>query len=211
METVWTSRPNLTHCWSLTKLWARRYIQYTLAHTMTAVHLSKKTCKYMNFLCGKAVVKTDMIVLVVSRCKTSVPVSFLELELMFVSSNCFYFEIGCVCPTRITIWWELQSCISCLAQNTNRLNPFVFDMQERETYRWPVRESLKSMLAMGWNIERTKEGEAMFQQRESEKQRKTSESQVEQPDVGSARCATLYVAHYFKILLEKKNKKKTLS
>ena len=57
----------------------------------------------MNFLCGKAVVKTDMIVLVVSRCKTSVPVSFLELELMFVSSNCFYFEIGCVCPTRITI------------------------------------------------------------------------------------------------------------
>uniref|UniRef100_A0A3Q3KQK1 Ryanodine receptor 3 n=1 Tax=Mastacembelus armatus TaxID=205130 RepID=A0A3Q3KQK1_9TELE len=50
--------------------------------------------------------------------------------------------------------------------------------KERETYRWPVRESLKSMLAMGWNIERTKEGEAMFQQRESEKQRKVSESQV---------------------------------
>uniref|UniRef100_A0A7N6ATK7 Ryanodine receptor 3 n=1 Tax=Anabas testudineus TaxID=64144 RepID=A0A7N6ATK7_ANATE len=50
--------------------------------------------------------------------------------------------------------------------------------KERETYRWPVRESLKSMLAMGWNIERTKEGEAMFQQRESEKQRKISESQV---------------------------------
>uniref|UniRef100_A0A665TL55 Ryanodine receptor 3 n=1 Tax=Echeneis naucrates TaxID=173247 RepID=A0A665TL55_ECHNA len=47
-----------------------------------------------------------------------------------------------------------------------------------ETYRWPVRESLKSMLAMGWNIERTKEGETMFQQRESEKQRKISESQV---------------------------------
>lgn len=34
------------------------------------------------------------------------------------------------------------------------------------------------MLAMGWNIERTKEGEAMFQQLESEKQRKLSESQV---------------------------------
>nr|XP_019953023.1 PREDICTED: ryanodine receptor 3 [Paralichthys olivaceus] len=50
--------------------------------------------------------------------------------------------------------------------------------KERETYRWPVRESLKSMLAMGWNVERTKEGEAIFQQRESEKQRKISESQV---------------------------------
>ncbi|XP_041952430.1 ryanodine receptor 3 isoform X1 [Alosa sapidissima] len=48
--------------------------------------------------------------------------------------------------------------------------------KERETYRYPVKESLKSMLAMGWTIERTKEGEAMFQQRESEKQRKISES-----------------------------------
>lgn len=34
------------------------------------------------------------------------------------------------------------------------------------------------MLAMGWNIERTKEGDAMFQQRESEKQKKISESLV---------------------------------
>ncbi|XP_017311642.1 ryanodine receptor 3 isoform X2 [Ictalurus punctatus] len=42
--------------------------------------------------------------------------------------------------------------------------------KERETYRYPVKESLKSMLAMGWTIERTKEGEAMFQQRESGKQ-----------------------------------------
>uniref|UniRef100_A0A4W5KMW2 Ryanodine receptor 3 n=1 Tax=Hucho hucho TaxID=62062 RepID=A0A4W5KMW2_9TELE len=41
-----------------------------------------------------------------------------------------------------------------------------------ETYRWPVKESLKSMLAMGWNMERTKEGEAMF----IEKQSKISES-----------------------------------
>ncbi|MED6280063.1 hypothetical protein CHARACLAT_007033, partial [Characodon lateralis] len=49
--------------------------------------------------------------------------------------------------------------------------------KERETYRWPVKESLKSMLAMSWNIERTKEGEAMFQQRENDKQRKLSESQ----------------------------------
>ncbi|XP_062858397.1 ryanodine receptor 3 isoform X2 [Trichomycterus rosablanca] len=48
--------------------------------------------------------------------------------------------------------------------------------KERETYRYPVKESLKSMLAMGWTIERTKEGEAMFQQRETEKQQKISES-----------------------------------
>ncbi|XP_076155871.1 ryanodine receptor 3 [Alosa pseudoharengus] len=45
--------------------------------------------------------------------------------------------------------------------------------KEKEIYRWPVRESLKSMLAMGWNIDRTKEGETMSQQ--SEKLRKASQ------------------------------------
>uniref|UniRef100_A0A673ZQH0 Ryanodine receptor 3 n=1 Tax=Salmo trutta TaxID=8032 RepID=A0A673ZQH0_SALTR len=45
-------------------------------------------------------------------------------------------------------------------------------LNERETYRWPVKESLKSMLAMGWNMERTKEGEAML----IRKQSKISES-----------------------------------
>lgn len=34
------------------------------------------------------------------------------------------------------------------------------------------------MLALGWNIERSKEGEAMFQQRESDKQKKSSDPQV---------------------------------
>uniref|UniRef100_A0A8C8CV05 Ryanodine receptor 3 n=1 Tax=Oncorhynchus tshawytscha TaxID=74940 RepID=A0A8C8CV05_ONCTS len=41
-----------------------------------------------------------------------------------------------------------------------------------ETYRWPVKESLRSMLALGWNMERTKEGEAML----IRKQSKISES-----------------------------------
>uniref|UniRef100_A0A8C7MA18 Ryanodine receptor 3 n=1 Tax=Oncorhynchus kisutch TaxID=8019 RepID=A0A8C7MA18_ONCKI len=44
--------------------------------------------------------------------------------------------------------------------------------KERETYRWPVKESLRSMLALGWNMERTKEGEAML----IRKQSKISES-----------------------------------
>lgn len=53
-------------------------------------------------------------------------------------------------------------------------------LQEKEIYRWPIRESLKSMLAMGWNIDRTKDGESMSQQRESEKMRKISQaSQVQ--------------------------------
>lgn len=48
--------------------------------------------------------------------------------------------------------------------------------QEKEVYRWTVRESLKSMLAMGWSIDRTREGESMFQQREMEKLRRVSQA-----------------------------------
>ncbi|XP_039525300.1 ryanodine receptor 3 isoform X4 [Pimephales promelas] len=48
--------------------------------------------------------------------------------------------------------------------------------KEKEVYRWTVRESLKSMLAMGWSVDRTKEGETMFQQREMEKMRRVSQA-----------------------------------
>uniref|UniRef100_A0A7M4FMD4 Ryanodine receptor 3 n=1 Tax=Crocodylus porosus TaxID=8502 RepID=A0A7M4FMD4_CROPO len=48
--------------------------------------------------------------------------------------------------------------------------------KEKEIYRWPARESLKTMLAVGWRLERTKEGEAMVQQRENEKLRSISQS-----------------------------------
>jgi ryanodine receptor 3 len=48
--------------------------------------------------------------------------------------------------------------------------------QEKEIYRWPARESLKTMLAVGWTVERTKEGEALVQQRENEKLRSVSQT-----------------------------------
>ncbi|XP_048805476.1 ryanodine receptor 3 isoform X1 [Lagopus muta] len=49
--------------------------------------------------------------------------------------------------------------------------------KEKEIYRWPVRESLKTMLAIGWSLERTREGgEATLQQRENEKLRSISQS-----------------------------------
>lgn len=51
-----------------------------------------------------------------------------------------------------------------------------FYLKEKEIYRWPARESLKTMLAMGWNLERTKEGESIGQQRENEKLRSVSQS-----------------------------------
>ncbi|KAJ1155514.1 hypothetical protein NDU88_008244 [Pleurodeles waltl] len=33
--------------------------------------------------------------------------------------------------------------------------------KEKEIYRWPIKESLKTMLAWGWSIERTREGDSM--------------------------------------------------
>ncbi|ETE72239.1 Ryanodine receptor 3, partial [Ophiophagus hannah] len=49
-------------------------------------------------------------------------------------------------------------------------------LKEKEIYRWPARESLKTMLAMGWSLERNKDGENMTQQRENEKLRSISQS-----------------------------------
>ncbi|XP_061157949.1 LOW QUALITY PROTEIN: ryanodine receptor 3-like [Syngnathus typhle] len=47
--------------------------------------------------------------------------------------------------------------------------------KEKDIYRWPIRESLKSMLAMGWSIDRARDGESMSHQRENEKVRKISQ------------------------------------
>ncbi|XP_051511074.1 ryanodine receptor 3-like isoform X1 [Myxocyprinus asiaticus] len=78
---------------------------------------------------------------------------------------------------KIALGWTAGDKVDDKAKTHPLLKPYkALSEKERETYRYPVKETLKSMLAMGWNIERTKEGEAMFQQRESEKQRKISES-----------------------------------
>ncbi|KAI1897309.1 hypothetical protein AGOR_G00081990 [Albula goreensis] len=76
---------------------------------------------------------------------------------------------------KVTLGWKFGESLDDKDKTHPLLKPYSsLTEKERETYRWPVKESLKSMLAMGWNIERTKEGEVMYQQRESEKQRKIS-------------------------------------
>lgn len=62
-------------------------------------------------------------------------------------------------------------------------------LQEKEIYRWPIRETLKSMLAMGWSIDRTKDGESMSQQRESEKMRKISQVSQVNSQVGERKAS----------------------
>ncbi|OWK09653.1 hypothetical protein Celaphus_00006404, partial [Cervus elaphus hippelaphus] len=65
-----------------------------------------------------------------------------------------------------------QSAGACAVHGSSA--PMFF--QEKEIYRWPARESLKTMLAVGWTVERTKEGEALVQQRENEKLRSVSQA-----------------------------------
>ncbi|XP_039597204.1 ryanodine receptor 3 isoform X6 [Polypterus senegalus] len=78
---------------------------------------------------------------------------------------------------KVALGWKFGEVMDEKIKTHPLLKPYKsLAEKEREIYRWPVKESLKSMLAMGWNIERTKEGEAMFQQRESEKLRKISQS-----------------------------------
>ncbi|KAM9420371.1 ryanodine receptor 3-like [Salvelinus alpinus] len=74
---------------------------------------------------------------------------------------------------KVAAGWKMGESVDEKAKTHPLLKPYKsLSEKERETYRWPVKESLKSMLAMGWNMERTKEGEAMF----IEKQSKISES-----------------------------------
>ncbi|KAI5090640.1 ryanodine receptor 3 isoform X3 [Silurus meridionalis] len=78
---------------------------------------------------------------------------------------------------KFTLGWTAGEKVDDQAKTHPLLKPYkALSEKERETYCYPVKESLKSMLAMGWIIERTKEGEAMFQQREAEKQLKSSEA-----------------------------------
>ncbi|XP_072301857.1 ryanodine receptor 3 isoform X2 [Eucyclogobius newberryi] len=71
---------------------------------------------------------------------------------------------------KMSAGWTLGDSIDDQAKTHPLLKPYKsLSEKERETYRWPVKESLKSMLAMDWNIERTKEGEAILQPRDSEK------------------------------------------
>ncbi|KAG7283030.1 hypothetical protein CRUP_012923 [Coryphaenoides rupestris] len=84
------------------------------------------------------------------------------------------------CSEKVTAGWKLGDSVDEQAKAHPLLKPYKsLSEKERETYRWPVKESLKSMLTLGWSLERTKEGEAMFQQKESEKQRKASDSQAD--------------------------------
>uniref|UniRef100_A0AAZ3SPI2 Ryanodine receptor 3 n=1 Tax=Oncorhynchus tshawytscha TaxID=74940 RepID=A0AAZ3SPI2_ONCTS len=64
---------------------------------------------------------------------------------------------------KVTAGWKMGDCVDDDTKTHPLLKPYKsLSEKERETYRWPVKESLRSMLALGWNMERTKEGEAIL-------------------------------------------------
>ncbi|KAM9341381.1 ryanodine receptor 3 [Symphorus nematophorus] len=78
---------------------------------------------------------------------------------------------------KVLLGWKYGDCVDEKAKIHPQLRTYkALTEKEKEIYRWPIRESLKSMLAMGWSIDRTKDGESMSQQRESEKIRKISQA-----------------------------------
>ncbi|XP_030634419.1 ryanodine receptor 3 [Chanos chanos] len=77
---------------------------------------------------------------------------------------------------KVILGWKYGDCIDEKSKTHPMLRSYKsLTEKEKEIYRWPVRESLKTMLAMAWNIDRTKEGEVTFQQRDTEKLRKISQ------------------------------------
>uniref|UniRef100_A0A8D2ZZ07 Ryanodine receptor 3 n=1 Tax=Scophthalmus maximus TaxID=52904 RepID=A0A8D2ZZ07_SCOMX len=78
---------------------------------------------------------------------------------------------------KVLLGWKYGDCVDEKAKTHPQLRTYkALTEKEKEIYRWPIRESLKSMLAMGWSVDRTKDGESMSQQRENEKMRKISQT-----------------------------------
>ncbi|XP_072425167.1 ryanodine receptor 3 isoform X3 [Chiloscyllium punctatum] len=73
--------------------------------------------------------------------------------------------------------WTYSDSINENMKTHPLLRPYkTLTEREKEFYRWPAKESFRVMLALNWNIERTKESEAMIQHLESEKLRKVSQN-----------------------------------
>ncbi|XP_023208270.1 ryanodine receptor 3-like isoform X5 [Xiphophorus maculatus] len=78
---------------------------------------------------------------------------------------------------KVLLGWKYGDCVDEKAKTHPQLRIYkALTEKEKEIYRLPIRDSIKSMLAMGWSIDRTKDGESMSLQRENEKMRKISQA-----------------------------------
>ncbi|XP_037096863.1 ryanodine receptor 3-like isoform X3 [Syngnathus acus] len=77
---------------------------------------------------------------------------------------------------KVLLGWKYGDCVDEKARIHPQLRTYkALTEKEKDIYRWPIRESLKTMLAMGWSIDRARDGESMSHQRENEKVRKISQ------------------------------------
>ncbi|XP_046877714.1 ryanodine receptor 3 isoform X6 [Hypomesus transpacificus] len=61
---------------------------------------------------------------------------------------------------KLTAGWKLGEAVDEEAKTHPLLKPYkALNEKEREVYSWPVKESLKSMLALGWSLESSREAE----------------------------------------------------
>ncbi|XP_057715471.1 ryanodine receptor 3-like isoform X6 [Corythoichthys intestinalis] len=83
---------------------------------------------------------------------------------------------------KVLLGWKYGDCVDEKTRIHPQLRTYkALTEKEKEIYKWPVRESLRSMLAMGWSIDRARDGESTSQQRESEKMRKLSQANAFNP------------------------------
>ncbi|XP_059908188.1 ryanodine receptor 3-like isoform X1 [Gadus macrocephalus] len=76
---------------------------------------------------------------------------------------------------KVLLGWKYGECVDEKAKTHPQLRMYKgLTEKEKDIYRWPIRDTLRSMLAMGWVVDRSKDGESMSQQ--SEKMRKISQA-----------------------------------
>uniref|UniRef100_A0A4W5NRM4 Ryanodine receptor 3 n=1 Tax=Hucho hucho TaxID=62062 RepID=A0A4W5NRM4_9TELE len=110
-----------------------------------------------------------------------------DADLFKMAMPCLSAISGALPPDYIdaTISTTLEKPVSVDAQGN-------FDPKPISTAKWPVRETLKSMLAMGWTMDRTKDGETISL-RESDKMRKISQSSSHRSQINVVRVNVRFI------------------
>lgn len=57
-------------------------------------------------------------------------------------------------------------------------------VQDKEIYRWPIKESIKAMLAWEWTLEKARDGEGEVEKKATTTTRKISQTAQVQKTVG---------------------------
>ncbi|KAH0631540.1 hypothetical protein JD844_005911 [Phrynosoma platyrhinos] len=79
--------------------------------------------------------------------------------------------------------WSFGEAYDEEAKTSPMLRPYkTFSEKDKEIYRWPIKESLKAMIAWEWTVEKAREGDE--EKSEKKKTRKISQTQTYDPSHG---------------------------